>query len=179
MEAEGIEPTHAGHDRACPRAHSEKGTGYFLSRPPQSSPFVQLEGVPLDIEVRLSKTHGFGVFALRDFKPGEVVIAWNTSVRLSHEQAEYVADAEKVYLHPYDAHSYVLVQPPERYVNHSCAHNTEVIDFCDIAVRQISIGEEILSNYETDGAGLSFMCNCGSLHCRGAIGAKKTSEISP
>jgi len=123
-------------------------------------------------EIGPSRSHGFGVFALRSFRPGEVVLAWDTSVRVSRENAEHLTDSDKVYLHPYDSSSYILVQAPERYVNHSCEHNTEVHNFCDIAIRPIHIGDEILSNYETDGADLSFTCNCGSAKCRGLIGQK-------
>ena len=111
-----------------------------------------------------------GVFALRSFSAGEVVLKWDVSKRVPKGQASALPDAEKKYLHPYDAESLVVVQPPERYVNHSCDNNTSVRDFCDVAVRDIRAGEEITSDYEADGAGLKFECRCGSLKCRGSIG---------
>jgi SET domain-containing protein len=41
----------------------------------------------------------------------------------------------------------VVMQIPERYVNHSDNPNTEVIDDTDVALKDINIGEEITSNY--------------------------------
>ncbi len=125
---------------------------------------------PMDVEIRPSKIHKRGVYALRAFAVGEVVLRWDVSRRVLRAQVTDLPAVDQAYLHPYDAESMFVVQPPERYVNHSCAHNTEVRDFCDVAVCAISAGEEITSNYETDGAGLSFTCGCGTPNCRGAIG---------
>ena len=124
----------------------------------------------MDVEVRRSGIDGLGVFALRAFSAGEVVLRWDVSKRVPRSQASGLHAAEKKYLHPYDADSFVLVQPPERYVNHSCDNNTLVSDFCDVAVRDIRPGEEVTSDYEADGAGLKFECRCGSAKCRGSIG---------
>jgi len=122
------------------------------------------------VEVRRSGIDGLGVFALRPFSRGEVVLRWDVSRRVPKGHAAGLPDSEKIYLHPYDEDSLVLVQPPERYVNHSCDNNTSVRDFCDVAVRDIGVGEEITSDYEADGAGLKFECRCGSANCRGSIG---------
>ena len=125
------------------------------------------------VEIRSSGIHHLGVFALRSFKTGEVVLRWDTSHRVPAVQAAEYRDRPGLYLHPHDAGSFFVVQSPECYVNHSCAHNTEVKDFMDVAVRDIAAGEEITSNYETDGAGLCFVCRCGAQRCRGVIGAAK------
>ena len=124
----------------------------------------------MDVEVRRSGIDGLGVFALRPFNSGEVVLRWDVSKRVPGVQASGLPDSERIYLHPYDEDSLVVVQPPERYVNHSCDNNTSVRDFCDVAVRDIRAGEEITSDYEADGAGLKFECRCGSANCRGSIG---------
>jgi hypothetical protein len=124
----------------------------------------------VDVETKLSSIHKQGVFALRGFCIGEVVLRWDTSVCISSIETDTIQDTEKGYLHPYSSDRLILVQPPERYVNHSCSHNTEVHNFCDVAIRDIAPGEEITSNYETDGAGHIFKCQCGSPECRGMIG---------
>lgn len=61
------------------------------------------------------------------------------------------------------------MQPPERYVNHSCDPNTKAINNSDVAVRDIKIDEEITSDY-TGSVSKSFQCRCGSKNCRGIIG---------
>jgi len=110
------------------------------------------------------------VYAARPFRAGEVVLRWDTSVRLPSTAIAAIPADEQLYVHPLDEAVSFVVQVPERYVNHSCAHNTEVRGFCDVAVRDLAEGEEITSNYETDGAGLSFMCACGEACCRKFIG---------
>lgn len=124
------------------------------------------------VEVNRSAIHRQGVYAITAFKAGETVLRWDTSVRLNAEAAASLPESEQTYLHPYADGTYLLVQAPERYVNHACEHNTTVIDFCDVAIRDIAVGEEITSNYELDGAGLSFECGCGSPICRGYIGGQ-------
>ncbi|HYG81794.1 MAG TPA: SET domain-containing protein-lysine N-methyltransferase [Pyrinomonadaceae bacterium] len=124
----------------------------------------------MDVEIKPSGIDGLGAFALRPFKAGEVVLRWDTSRRVPRARAADIPEPEKNYLHPYDRESLIVVQPPERYVNHSCDNNTAVRDFCDVAVRDIGAGEEITSDYEADGAGVKFECRCGSAECRGSIG---------
>lgn len=124
----------------------------------------------MDVEIKRSGIDGLGAFALRPFKIGEVVLRWDVSKRVPRGRVAGLPDSEKKYLHPYDEESLLVVQPPERYVNHSCDNNTEVRNFCDVAVRDIRAGEEITSDYEADGAGLKFDCRCGSAKCRGSIG---------
>ncbi len=128
----------------------------------------------LDVEIRRSGIDGLGAFALRPFKAGEVVLRWDVSRRVTRGVVSDLPGSEKNYLHPYDEESLVVVQPPERYVNHSCDNNTGMRNFCDVAVRDIRAGEEITSDYEADGAGQRFECRCGSADCRGSIGNNVT-----
>ena len=123
-----------------------------------------------DIEVRQSTIQGRGLYALRAFERGEIVLRWDLSHTFPREQLSSMSEQERRYTHPLDEQRYLIVQPPERFVNHSCNNNTEVRDFCDVAIRRIGIGEEITSDYGSDGSGVSFECLCGSDNCRGMIG---------
>jgi uncharacterized protein len=122
------------------------------------------------VEVRRSPIHGLGVYARRSFEAGEVVLRWDTSRRLTAEELASLPEEERRYTHPFDALTTILVQPPERYVNHSCDNNTSVRDFCDVAVRRIEPGEEVTSDYSSDGSGSRFECSCGAENCRGVVG---------
>ena len=66
---------------------------------------------------------------------------------------------------------YILLQLPERYVNHSCFPNAEAVDYCDIAIRDIEAGEEITVNYSKEKIpNLNLRCNRQNINCRNIIG---------
>ena len=122
------------------------------------------------VGVRESGIQGRGLYALREFNAGEIVLRWDLSHTIPNEQVVSLTEAERRYTHPLDDNRTLIVQPPERFVNHSCRNNTEVRDFCDVALRRIEVGEEITSDYGSDGSGVRFDCLCGSDNCRGRIG---------
>lgn len=66
------------------------------------------------------------------------------------------------------------MQPPARYVNHSCNANTYVKNFSDVANRDIKKGEEITGNYSNEEVEeiiprKTVVCKCGSKKCRNAV----------
>ena len=119
-----------------------------------------------EIVVQNSKIQGKGAFANRDFKEGEIVLKWNT-LKLKKED---VIKYPKKYVIVIDD-EYFLVQPPQRYVNHSCSPNakTDIDNRCDRAIRNIKKGEEITVKYEEDGFSDNTKCNCGNKNCKGFI----------
>lgn len=115
------------------------------------------------IEVRNSAISGKGLFATAVIKKGEAVLSWHPK-ELSREEADALPVSEKHYLYP-DGDIMLYMQPPERYVNHSCEPNTHVVGKSDVASRDIQPEEEITSDYmnlETE----NFICHCGSKNCR-------------
>ena len=122
-----------------------------------------------DVIVKESKIDGKGVFADRDFTKGEIVTKWNCSKTLTKTEAENASEEDKSYI-TFVKGRYTLLQPPEKYVNHSCNPNTTVKDFCDVAIRDITKGEEITGDYSEDSPpDFVMQCNCGSKNCRGTI----------
>ena len=123
--------------------------------------------------VKDSKIHGKGVFASRKFKKGEVVLKWNTSHEVTPEQVKDLPENEKRYV-TYMDRKYIIMQRPERYVNHSCDANTTAKNHCDIAKRDINKGEEITADYSEECIpSLRMKCNCGSKKCRRIITARE------
>jgi len=120
------------------------------------------------VEVRQSTISGRGVFARRQFRKGETVLAWDLSRKIPRDGVDSLSSKERHFLNPFDDASFVLLGEPERYVNHSCANNTRVEQFTDIAVRDILPGEEITSDYRSGGAAVDFVCRCGAPNCRNA-----------
>ena len=125
-----------------------------------------------DIMIKKSKIGGKGIFAGRDFKKGEIIIKWDISHQLTPEEVKKLPEAEKRYIANLEG-KYILMQPPAKYVNHSCDANSYADNFCDIAKRHIRKGEEITANYSETMEPNEFMkCNCGSKNCRVIIKAK-------
>src|SRR5262245_6798677 len=119
-----------------------------------------------DVEIRESGIQGRGLYATRAFDPGEIVLSWDLSHTIPTARLAELPENERRYTHPLDEERTLIVQAPERFVNHSCNGNTEVRDFRDVAVRRIDVGEEITSDYGNVGAAVSFECKCGTPNCR-------------
>lgn len=116
-----------------------------------------------DLEIKKSPIAGRGLFATRAIARGSVVLVWHPKI-LSQAEAKALRDDEQNFLIPEGNHV-LWMQPPERYMNHSCQPNTHAIGHSDIALRDIQPGEEITSHYidqETE----NFECRCGRANCR-------------
>lgn len=119
--------------------------------------------------VKESKIEGKGVFAIRNFKKGEIVLYWDTKQILEKDIIDTLSEADKKYITVINGH-YTKMQEPEKFVNHSCEPNTYVDNFCDVALQNISEGEEITSDYTNSlPDGIVIECNCGRIYCRGVI----------
>ena len=122
-----------------------------------------------DVVVKRSKINGYGVFAARDFKKGEIVIKWDISHQLNKKDVDKLSNKDKKYI-AYYKKKYILNQRPAKYVNHSCKANTYIKNFCDVAKRNIKKGEEITGNYSEDKhSGFEMKCTCGNKNCRKTI----------
>lgn len=120
--------------------------------------------------VKRSPIQGKGVYASRGFKRGNVVLEIDDShivtdpSKLTKEQNEYDCD----YLADGKV---VLMQEPEKYINHSCDPNTYVKTINGVrqvlAMRDIKTGDEITYDYSMNGYNNgTFKCACGNKNCR-------------
>jgi SET domain-containing protein len=146
-------------------------------------------------EVRHSRVHGYGVFALRRIRKGTTVVEY-LGDRVTHEEANArYADKD-----PVDGHTFLFTVDAKtvidagvngndaRFVNHGCDPNCQTVDigkriFIE-ALRTIRPGEELAYDYRIerdadDPAEVDeiFACHCGAAHCRGSmlVGRKKRS----
>lgn len=121
------------------------------------------------VVVKKSKIHGKGIFANRNFKKGDIILEIDDShivedfSKLTKHQQQFECD--------YLGDKTVLMQSPEKYINHSCNPNsyTKTIGGTRklIAMRDIKKGKEITYDYVINGYYESAMpCNCGSRNCR-------------
>jgi uncharacterized protein len=138
-------------------------------------------------EVRHSKVHGHGVFALRRIRKGTTVVEY-LGERLSHARA----DARYEHKDPKDNHTFLFTVDAKtvidagvngndaRYVNHGCDPNCQSVTldkriFIE-AIRTIRPGEELVYDYQIqrdhdDPADVDtiFACRCGAAGCRGSM----------
>ena len=119
------------------------------------------------IEVMSSGQLGRGVFALRDFKKGDMVVKGIVE-KVIENRGEHTFTIHGVH---------VVLEGPACLVNHSCNPNcmhvfNESGTFDFIARRDIDAGEQIThdtSAYEYEVAHFSQKCLCGSDNCRGEV----------
>lgn len=121
-----------------------------------------------NILFKQSKIHGQGIFAVRNFKRGEVVITLSSHPVLSREQIAKLPKKEKQNI-SFIKSKYIHM-PPEGRMNHSCDPNVFLKDFKYFAKRNIKQGEEITTDYRKESEpGFSMTCKCGSRKCKRVI----------
>lgn len=121
----------------------------------------------MDIVIRKSNINGKGIFAGKNFKRGSIVLQWKPKI-LTEKQLLDLSSDQKHYCIKEKKDIYLLMQAPEKFVNHSCRPNTKVKSRCDVAIKDILIGEEITSNYGSHILA-PFNCSCGNKNCRKII----------
>jgi uncharacterized protein len=138
-------------------------------------------------EVRHSRVHGYGVFALRRIRKGTNIIEY-LGERVSHG----LADARYASKDPKDGHTFLFTVDAKtvidagvngneaRFVNHGCDPNCQTVQtgkriFIE-AIRTIRPGEELAYDYRIqrdadDPADIDivFRCLCGAQICRGSM----------
>lgn len=115
-----------------------------------------------------SDIQGKGVFANQNFKKGEVVLDIDDTYEI--EDQSKLSKAEQEWC-DYLGDKTVVMQEPERYINHSCDPNSYVKTIKGIrkviAMRDIDKGEEITYDYVINGYyDSAIKCHCGSKNCR-------------
>jgi uncharacterized protein len=124
------------------------------------------------IDVRESRIHGRGVFAADHMRPGEIVLTIDDSrVVTEADPLEPEKDEHERHCDYLSGGKVVLMQPPERFINHRCDPNTYVRTINGqryvIALTEIRPGEEVTYDYCVNGDGdTEWSCSCDSPDCR-------------
>jgi SET domain-containing protein len=138
-------------------------------------------------EVRHSRVHGHGVFALRRIRKGTNIIEY-LGERVSHD----LADERYAGKDPKDGHTFLFTVDSKtvidagidgndaRFVNHGCDPNCQTVQvgkriFIE-ALRTIRPGEELAYDYriqrdadDPPDVDVVFRCLCGAKNCRGSM----------
>jgi uncharacterized protein len=119
-----------------------------------------------------SSIHGKGVFSAAPFSPGEIILKIDDSRVVTDTDPLDPAKGEFAHHCDYLAGGeVVLMQPPERFINHRCDPNTFTRTIAGdryvVALREIRPGDELTYDYCVNGAGdTAWECSCGSPECR-------------
>lgn len=104
--------------------------------------------------LRKSSVHGMGVFAEQFIPAGTVVWVFQSDFdfRISEESVAALPEIARQKLLHYSAKwggGYVISADDARFLNHSGTPNLRTMDEpdCDIAIRDIQIGEELFEDY--------------------------------
>ncbi len=113
---------------------------------------------------------GKGIFAIRDFERGEVILIFTGPV-ISYSRAVAKGDRES---HPLQigVDRYLDLEEPGVLTNHSCEPNAGILnDMILIAIRPIARGEEIRFDYSTTMSQETWTleCRCRAASCRGIV----------
>jgi hypothetical protein len=125
--------------------------------------------------VKESSINRLGVFALENISKGEMILAIDDSRIVTAELPLVESKGEFEYHCDWlTGGEVVLMQLPERHINHSCDPNTFVKTMLGIryvfALRSIAADEEVTYDYCINGFGDTiWQCNCGSSRCRKTI----------
>jgi uncharacterized protein len=138
-------------------------------------------------EVRHSRVHGDGVFALRRIRKGTNIIEY-----LGERVSPELADERYAGKHPLDGHTFLFTVDRKtvidagvdgneaRFINHGCDPNCQTVQIENrifiVALRTILPGEELAYDYrikrDTDDPAdidIVFRCLCGAKNCRGTM----------
>ena len=125
-----------------------------------------------DVEVRAAGARGRGVFALRDFAPGEFIFRRRHGRIVTLDELDSLSDEDRMHLCELDWTTFAVLLPPGAYLNHSCDPNAMRSGVKVFAWRPIRAGDEILIDYRLNATGGErWECLCGSANCLGYVEA--------
>jgi len=124
-----------------------------------------------DVEVQSTGKCGHGVYAARQFLPGELVMEVTGQLipKKAYEGSEYVMDLdEKWYLEP---------SAPGAFMNHSCSPNCELVQLTEfslgvVAICNIEAESQVTFDYAWEAFDWNPECQCGARNCRGWVVAE-------
>ncbi len=111
---------------------------------------------------------GKGVFAQKDFKKGELILAIKGKV-VSSAKADSMQHYYRNHICVVGDDEWALMGIPERYINHSCSPNVFDKKRKVFAMKNIKKGEELAFDYSIngpDGEDWKMKCHCKSKNCR-------------
>lgn len=123
-----------------------------------------------DIEVRDAGAKGLGVFARRDFAPGEFIFRRRHGRIVHNDDILTLSGEDRRHLCELDRVRSAVLLPPGCYLNHSCEPNAMRSGVRVFAWRAIAAGDEVTIDYRLNAFdGSTWPCLCGAPSCIGTV----------
>jgi len=123
-----------------------------------------------DVIVQAAGSKGQGVFALRDFTPGEFIFRRRYGRTVRNAEIDTLSADDQRHLRELDWERSAVLLPPGCYLNHSCDPNAMRKGVKVFAWRPIGQGDEITIDYRLNAfTNERWDCVCGSANCQGSV----------
>ena len=143
------------------------------------SPIIDPRHTPYRLEIRQSRIHRRGVYALERIPPRRKVIEY-TGERISRRETKRRGDGPITYLFTLDNYWTIdgaVGGSGAEIINHSCDPNLYSCimrgHILYMSCRPIRAGEELTVDYRFSDDIDDVPCRCGSVNCRGTINLKE------
>lgn len=133
------------------------------------------------LEVRPSKIHRWGVYALEKIPPNRKVIEY-TGERISRRETKRRSDKQDSLIYLFTLDSYWTLDGAvggsgAEYINHCCDPNIRTVitkgHILYVSKRAIGKGEELTVDYHFEKDIEEVKCKCGAANCRGTINLRE------
>ena len=123
-----------------------------------------------DIALQSAGGKGLGVFARRDFAPGDFIFRRRHGRVVCNEEIGLLSSEDQRHLCELDWETSAVLLAPGCYLNHSCDPNAIRKGVNVYAWKPIRQAEEITIEYRLNAFGDErWECGCGSANCTGSV----------
>jgi SET domain-containing protein len=123
-----------------------------------------------DIIVKAAGVKGQGVFARRDFSPGEFIFRRRHGRVVGNDEIALLSEEDQRHLCELDWERSAVLLAPGCYLNHACDPNAMRSGTRVFAWKEIRQGEEITIDYRLNAfTDERWVCACGSANCQGFV----------
>jgi SET domain-containing protein len=146
----------------------------------QTTPHIDPKLAGFKLEIRPSKIHRWGIYALEAIPVRRKVIEY-TGERINRKETKRRSEAQgdRIYLFTLDSYwtlDGAVGGSGAEYINHSCDPNIKTVivrgHILYMSLRPIRKGEELTVDYHFAKDIEDIPCSCGTVKCRGTINLK-------
>ena len=122
------------------------------------------------IYIKQAGKKGNGVFAVKDFKKGELIVKGKKGKIVYTKNVRKLSRDDKIHLNELDKDKWEIMRIPECFINHSCDPNAIATGRSYVALKSIKKRQEITVDYRINTyTKQKWKCYCNSKNCTGWV----------